>query len=171
MGNDSDAALSLALCSVMCLVLCLVLCSSSTFHNFGWASPKPVLTEMVKVLFIQTAEAPVLFSQLFIRYKHSRMHIFNPFVTTNDILHQRTHSKSQQLPMTDSFTDLDHLAACVFYNYTMYSDALLCTAPAMFSSTELNWFTTLRIRLRNKSVASDWCSTIWQKTSLQACNC
>ena len=118
-----------------------------------------------------TAEAPVLFSQLFIRDKHSRMHIFNPFVTTNNILHLRTHSKSQQLPMTDSFTDLDHLAACIFYNYTMYSDALLCTAPAMFSSTELNWFTTLCIRLRNKSVASDWCSTIWQKTSLQACNC
>ena len=124
---------------------------------------------MVKVLFIQTAEAPVLLSQLFIRYNHSRMHISNPFVPTKNILHLRTHSNSQQLPMTDSFTD--HVAACIFHDYTMYSDALLCTAPAMFLGGELDWFIILRIRLRNKSVASDRCNTIWQKTSLQACNC
>ena len=41
MSNYSDAALCLALC----LVLRLVLCSSSTFHSFGWVSPKPLFVD------------------------------------------------------------------------------------------------------------------------------
>ncbi len=60
----------------------------------------------------------------------------------------------------------DHVAACIFHNHMIFSDALLCTAPAMLSSAELNWFIKLCCRLHNKGTTSDWCDAIGQKTSL-----